>query len=188
MSRRSKIFLIVVLAIILILALVLIIFERGRAPTGTGTETTPTGTTSRPPPLPGLPTPTVIEPPPPGPVEQNPEAIAMDFTERYGSYSNQGDYQNLRDLFPQMTTGLRARTESFIASNPLGTGDYSGVTTRALSLEVLSRTDTNATMTVSTQRQEATETNQAARIYYQTARLTLVKSGLKWLVDSFEWQ
>ncbi len=189
MSRRTKIFLTVILALILVLALILLILEQQSPQTpSTGTNTGSSSSVSRPPPLPGIPTPTNIEPPPSGPIEQNPATIAADFTERYGSYSNEGNYQNLRDLYSQMTTNMQARTETFITSNPLPAGDYFGVTTRAVRTDVVSKTDTEAVISVGTQRQESTSANPSSRIYYQTAELVLVKSGLKWLVDSFEWQ
>ena len=38
------------------------------------------------------------------------------FAERYGSYSNQGDFQNLRDLLPVMTSKYRTQTEASLAT------------------------------------------------------------------------
>src|SRR5690349_18870190 len=51
------------------------------------------------------------------------------FAERYGSYSNQGDYQNLRDLLPVMTVSYRQSTEAFLETAPSAPpAQYEGVT------------------------------------------------------------
>ncbi|MBI4280619.1 hypothetical protein HY628_00300 [Candidatus Uhrbacteria bacterium] len=186
MSRRSKFIIMAIVVLILLIAFLLIMLNRA------GRRAAPSPSAPQdftlPPPIPPLPTPAVIEPPPPGPQEQNPTVIAADFTERYGSYSNEGNYQNLRDLFPQMTNKLRAETEAFIAGNPLPSVSYQGTTTKVLRAELVAKTDTEARARLETQRFESTATETPARTFYQSAKLRLVKDDRRWLVDEFSWE
>lgn len=187
MTRKTKILLISAAVLIILLILLLLLLRR--APKSVGPLTNQnTAPYTLPPSLPPLAPPAVIEPPPTGPVEQDPIVVARDFAERYGSYSNENNYQNLRDLFPQMTSAMQSHMESFMASNPPPSGAYSGVTTKAVSTSIIERTETSVRLTISTQRIEATETNSRARVYYQTAEISLTKNGLKWLVDEFIWK
>lgn len=190
MTRRNKIILLTLLVVILIALIVLVtwIVRRDATPRSArrGTESTQNGINA--PQVPTAAVPAVIEPRPTGPVEQNPRVVAMDFSERYGSYSSQGDYQNLRDLLPQMTVRMQRATEALITSTPLDTSSYSGFTTRALRADVVESDETNMTFSVETQRTETSTAYPEGRTFYQTAELTLVKSDLKWLVDSFTWK
>lgn len=190
MSRRNKIILLTVLVIILITLLVLVVLvirrDANPRPTQRGSETTERVATT--PLVPTATVPSTIEPRPAGPVHQNARVVALDFTERYGSYSSQGDYQNIRDLFPQMTSRMRTRAAAVIASTPLDDSIYSGFTTRALRADTLDSSDTNITFSVEAQRTETSAADPQGRAFYQTAELTLTKSDLKWLVDSFTWK
>lgn len=188
MTRRNKILLLTILVIILIALIVLVVWiiRRDALPRSTRRAATTTERTA--PPIPTATVPTVIEPAPTGPIEQNPRVVALDFTERYGSYSSQGNYQNIRDLFPQMTAAMRVRAKATIAATPLDDSTYNGFTTQAIRAEVTDSSDSRMTFTVETQRTETSVQYPEGRTFYQTAVLALVKSDLKWLVDSFEWK
>lgn len=188
MTHRNKIILLTIMVVILIVLvwLVVWIISRDAAPRTTrrGDKTTQNATK----PVPTAAVPTTIEPPPAGPVEQNPRVVAMDFSERYGSYSSQGDYANLRDLFGQMTARMQASAEATMLSTPLNASTYAGFITRALRAEVMESNETSQTFSVEAQRTETSSEYPQGRTFYQTAELTLVKSDLKWLVDAFTWK
>lgn len=191
MTRKTKILFGSIIGLIVIIAIVLILinFVAPFKPKPVGpTNTVITNEDLASTPLTPLTTPTNIEPPPPGPQEQNPQIVASDFAERYGSYSNQNNYQNLRDLYPQMTTAMHANTDAYIAANPTSAGDYQGTSTKTLRVEVLNQGDTTFRVKIYTQRTESTATNSQSLVYYQNAEATLIKSNLLWLVDSFVWQ
>jgi len=133
-------------------------------------------------------TPVTLEAPPTEPQAQKPEVIAALFAERYGSYSNESNYQNLRDLFPQMTARERTELQSFMNTHPFQVAAYTGTTTKVVRTEKRTSNTDHASLTVFTQRIEATQANPRARIYYQTADVELVKDGLSWLVDRFIWK
>jgi hypothetical protein len=116
--------------------------------------------------------------------------LAMAFTERYGSYSNQSDFENLLDLTALMSKAMADRTESFVEgarANQDSTG-YSGTTTRALSVKIDSYHEDagDATLTVSAQRRSASDTAED-RIYYQSITIEFIKIGESWKADSAIW-
>lgn len=187
MTQKSKISLIAIIVLILIIFIAFLWSQKKKvaspAPQGTVPAASTPGTGLQP-----LSPPLTIEPPPTEPQPQKPEVIATLFAERYGSYSNQAAYQNLRDLMPQMTTRERAEIENYITAHPIPAASYLGTTTKVVRTEITAQTPDHVSLTVFTQRIDATSNDPQSRIYYQTAQVELVKSGLTWLVDKFVWK
>ncbi|MDD4607447.1 MAG: hypothetical protein PHS07_03950 [Patescibacteria group bacterium] len=116
--------------------------------------------------------------------------FSRSFSERFGTYSNQGDYGNLEDLMPLMSDQMQTWAENYIIqqrAKNLDTSVYSGITTKALTAQILSQSEISAQVKVSTQRIEKNITDEQ-KIYYQDLILDLVKLNNTWLVDSAEWQ
>jgi hypothetical protein len=118
--------------------------------------------------------------------------LASSFAERYGSFSNLGDFENLTDLKVFMSASFAASTDAFVArerAKPTPS-EYRGFTTRALSTEVVSLDDSagTAVITVKTQRQEFTDPTAPGTVSYQDIRLGFIKEGGTWKVDSATWQ
>lgn len=118
--------------------------------------------------------------------ETTASTIARVFVERFGSFSNQADYENIVSVKSIATNSLQSQLES-IMSKEQDTDVYYGISTRVLSINEVSTTDTEEILEVMTQREESIESPANATIRYQTIKLTLVKVGSSWLVDSFEW-
>lgn len=120
------------------------------------------------------------------------ETAARSYIERYGTYSNQSDFENIEDLYEFMTDRLQNREQEYVenarAENTSRSGGYFGITTRIVSLSVLDRTDTRASIRASTQRYEVGGDLAAPRTYYQDIELELLKSGESWKVDRAEWK
>ena len=114
--------------------------------------------------------------------------IAKMFTERYGSYSNEANFENLRDVLPLMTDAFATRTNDFIASAKSPDVFY-GVSSRVVTVKVEHMDDETGTATilVNTQREEAQGSTQQTAVSYQEIRLELVKEGGIWKVDSAIW-
>jgi len=125
-------------------------------------------------------------------VEAALETIAITFTERYGSYSNQENFVNVTELKEYMTLRMQSVVQQ--AANQLAlelAGDqYYGITTRAVSSQVTSYDQDlgRAEVLVSTQRQESRGTTNNPRVIYQQATVRLQDTGSGWRVDDFEWQ
>lgn len=126
----------------------------------------------------------------PLPDENRVLALARSFTERYGSFSNQNEFENLERLFIYMTPKLQQATQEFIdqQSSQQATNDpYYGVTTDVVTITFDKFEEDKAVTFVATRRRESRE-GEAAVVYSQTARVVMVKQDGEWLVDKFEWQ
>jgi len=116
------------------------------------------------------------------------QQMAELFAERYGSYSNQGDYQNLRDLLPVMTDRYRASTEAFLETTETAPGQpYEGVTSVKISTDVRSIDEDSAVIAVTLQQERASGAA-APTIGYRTLRMELMLVGAEWRVDAAQWE
>lgn len=118
--------------------------------------------------------------------------VARTFAEMYGSFSTEGNYQNIVDAEFFMTTAFKARSDIFVAdarSKP-PSASFAGTTTRALFEPKVDRLDAaagTASVTVKTQRRETGSTAGSDKVYYQDLKLEFLKSGDTWKVDSATW-
>lgn len=126
--------------------------------------------------------------------EQNRELearrLANIFIERYGSFSNQGNYENVTDLYPLMTAPMRREADAYVRELKEARSDtsvYYGITTKSLSSSVILSGANRAAVAVTTQRQESAGAGGETRIIYQDATLNLIKIGPDWKVDNVKW-
>ncbi|MFA5854661.1 MAG: hypothetical protein WC866_06340 [Patescibacteria group bacterium] len=111
------------------------------------------------------------------------------FAERYGSYSNQGDFQNLRDLLPVMTAKYRLQTEtSLAAAKPQQGQTFEGVTSVKISSEVRTYNEAGGTAVVAVTLQQEKVSGTSTVVGYRTLRMELKKVGEDWRVDSSRWE
>lgn len=119
------------------------------------------------------------------------EAIARSFAERFGSFSNQSNFENITDLRPFMTDKMRDWAENYIAqiqAKRIDMVSYTGTTTRALSSKIIAQNKNSATVSVMTTRRESTTSPSSDKIYQQNLELRLVRENGIWKVDQAEWQ
>lgn len=117
--------------------------------------------------------------------------FAASFAERFGSYSNQGNFENIDELKIQMTDAVQRWADGYKQQlrQQHGFDSYYGVETKALSTTVTAQDadGMSATVIVKTQRQEFTGTD-AARVFYQDMRLELATQAGEWRVSGVYWQ
>jgi len=189
MSRRNKIIIAIIIVLLVLLAILLFWYRFLRDPVVPGavviTEQPAVEETTLPEPDIGTP-PTI---PSRTTQEVSVETLAMTFTERYGSYSNEAEFQNLLDLEPVVTARFMAEINSLIATIEVE-DFYHAYTTRVISMTIVSLDETAgiATLSVTTQREEAIGSPQNAEVRYETLVLDMVKQGGVWLVDDATWQ
>ena len=198
MSRKIKLIIIIVLTI-LIIALLAFRFLRGRgqAPVaaspvvGSPQSNNLTPEQARPA---GQPVPVSVTAPP---VDADPrlsiQRQAASFTERFGSYSNEGNFENITDLEAFMSKSMVGWAKQYVRNartNAKSDAAYIGTTTRALTTQLLAYDATNgsATVLVKTQRREVAGQNSVERVYYQDMTVVFLNEGSAWKVDSATWQ
>lgn len=108
---------------------------------------------------------------------------ARNFAERYGSYSNQNPYDNIKQLFPLMTEHLR---QALSAGTTKPSDRYQGVESRVVSVKTSKQSATTSTIVLTLQRSER-DASLKTTTYFQQLELQLIKSADQWLVDSADW-
>jgi hypothetical protein len=113
------------------------------------------------------------------------ERFARVFTEIYGSFSSDNNYQNILDVRSLATEQLWAKIKPPAAAKPPSTS-FVGVTTNVVVTKLITWNETSATIEVEALR---TETKAGkTTTFNQKATVGLVKQGSFWLVDSFLWK
>lgn len=82
--------------------------------------------------------------------------MAIFFSQKYGSFSNQANYDNLEDINDIITADMRTWLDEQRGNDVVEAGVYYGVDSRAVSVKVLNldNTDGNATILVDLLRQD----------------------------------
>ncbi|TAK05334.1 hypothetical protein EPO33_05210 [Patescibacteria group bacterium] len=124
-------------------------------------------------------------------LEQQLKTSGAQFAERFGTYSNQGDFQNLIDLFPLMTERMQQQTQRTIDAASAATSTpstYVGVTTRPVTTTVVSVDETGGRATIRVSAQRATQTGDAQPVTrYETLTIEFRNQQNVWKVDSARW-
>jgi len=113
-------------------------------------------------------------------------SVSFSFAARYGSYSNDTRWQNIKDVYQSLSPAMQSTMDSLIASSVSQAGYYS-VSTRPLFLSINSQSDALAQVTVKTQKQENFSINAQEVISYQDLNIGLIKIGNEWKINSAQW-
>jgi len=119
--------------------------------------------------------------------------IASAFAERFGSYSNQSDYGNVRDLKLFMSSKMQVWADNYISQAQAGnqqTSIYYGITTKAIAAEVkqFDNESGQAEILIKSQRREATGVTINAITFYQDIIIKFIREKNVWKVNSVYWQ
>lgn len=192
MNNRRKI-LITVLVVIIVIALALFIwwqFFRQEPVTNNVTVTPPTNNTN---------VVVVNAVANTAPVNQNTNTVSEElklirlanlFTERFGSFSSESDYQNIVDLKSYMTRVMQAWADNYVKqlrAQPQ-IGSFNSVVTKVLSTKILSQVSIKAEVQVTAQRREKNPDINVDQTYVQSINLEFVKEDDTWLVEKAAWQ
>ena len=127
-------------------------------------------------------------------IDQNDLArMAAAFAERFGSFSNQSDYGNVRDLQIFETAGMQAWSQNYISeakAKKADTANYYGIITKSIVSQVkqFDSSAGQAEILVKTQRRESTGSSASSPAYYQDIIIKYKFDGGVWKVDSADWQ
>lgn len=160
--------------------------------TTTGTQTSPNAPVRGSEIIGGEPAGTPAKPPPAATERERDEAAirlaATTFAERYGSYSSESSYANVRDVYPLVTARFRSVLETRATSSGAATSTpaYRGVTTVVLRVTIPTYNPGGATISsVATQRD--TVTGSDSKVTYETLTLTLKRESNQWKIDDAAW-
>lgn len=121
-------------------------------------------------------------------------SIAKLAAERFGSYSSDThNFANLRDTRYLMTDKMKQWTDDFISNLLIDNSlpqEYYGVTTKALSVNIISHNKKqDAEVVVSCQKIETKGSdNPISATEYEDLRIKMLFIGEKWLIDELRWE
>ncbi len=114
------------------------------------------------------------------------QQLAKVFVERYGTYSTDNNFQNIKDAQTLVTQSLWLKISAPITSKTTtSAGNFIGMTTKVISMDLTGWSDTKATVELKTTRTE--EKNGVVTTRYQNATVDMVKVNASWLVDKLVW-
>lgn len=119
--------------------------------------------------------------------------ISASFVERYGSYSNQSGYKNIKELNVFMSKSMQAWASNYIEqtlSSNSDTSVYYGITTKAVVVETVEFSDelSSASFIVYAQRVETFGSNSSQRSFQQKATVDMIKEDGAWKVNRVVWE
>lgn len=118
--------------------------------------------------------------------------LASSFAERFGSYSNHSQYDNLKDLKLFMSEDMNSWAENYIDEQLQKdySGEYYGISTKAVSSKIdnFDKSEGEAKVTVQTQRIESEGGKDKEKVIYQDIVIDFIKEGGKWKVDEAKWK
>ncbi|MBU1149002.1 hypothetical protein KKI23_02825 [Patescibacteria group bacterium] len=119
--------------------------------------------------------------------------IAVNFTEVWGSFSNQSNFENIDDLKVFMTTDMQDWADDYVenarANRPTD-AIYYGISSKAITTELaeLNETKGTAEFIITCQRKESTGSVTNSQIFYQDNIIKMEKMNDVWLVAGSFWQ
>lgn len=119
--------------------------------------------------------------------------MASAFSERFGSFSNQSDYGNIRDLQIFMTPKMKDWSQNYIneaRGRKTDASIYYGIVTKAVSSDAaLYDPDLGqAEILVKTQRRESSGVSANSSTFYQDLLIKYTRDKGVWRVDGAYWQ
>ena len=192
LSLRTRIFIIISLAVLAILGISLLLIISGNKNKTANQTLTPQTVSEQngssdigPSAGAQAPTGLPIKPQTSDEAEQNlAKQLAKIFVERYGSYSTDNNFQNLKEVESLVTDSFWSNISSKI-TNPTKQ-EFTGVTTKVVAMKIPQSGKTEAVVELQTKRTE--EKNGNISNSYQIVTVDMVKSGDSWLVSDAVWK
>ncbi len=110
--------------------------------------------------------------------------IAKIFSERYGTFSTDGNFENIREVQPMVTADMWKKISGPLTGKPKP-GVFSSATTQVVSTEMASWSETAAQVTIRVLKEENKDGIVKNSQVFGT--VDLVKQGDNWLVNKFNW-
>lgn len=107
------------------------------------------------------------------------------FIERYGTYSSDSNYANIREVKTIVTQRLWDEISQILDTTP--PDEFMGVTTNAISSKIVEFDDDSVLLKLST-RKIVTNSDNSTESKIVDANVWLSKSGENWLVEKIEWK
>ncbi len=117
---------------------------------------------------------------------------AQRFSERFGTYTNQDNFQNFQNLKIYATANMQVWMDGFVQQQQKKFKDqnvaFYGVTTKALTAKVLSARPDTIQILVNTERSEITDQTETPKVSYQNIIVEMKQQDNDWKVNFAQFQ
>lgn len=119
---------------------------------------------------------------------------SLSFAERFGTYSNQSNFHNIKDLNIFMSKNMQVWAENYIfekIKEEMNREIYYGISTKSTEAEILhiSEEEDSASILVKTRRREFVESKEnPSDVFEQSIVINYTKENDIWKIDSATWQ
>lgn len=117
--------------------------------------------------------------------------IALSFAERFGTFTNQSNYQSFNDLKPVLTAATQVWLQNSYLPMLMKEHDPRGffyrIVTDARTAEILEQTATSVKVKIAAQREE-TKGDAAPQSFIQNLVIDLVLENNNWLINGVYWE
>ncbi|MFH1781193.1 MAG: hypothetical protein ABH835_01085 [Patescibacteria group bacterium] len=120
------------------------------------------------------------------------QSFARSFTERFGSFSNQNDFENILDVKIYMTKDMKKWADEYVEKEKKDKPKevtYYGITTKVINVDLVNIDEKKgqADMKITTQRKETKGDPSVTETEEQEAQAVFVEEDGTWKVDKFIW-
>jgi hypothetical protein len=114
------------------------------------------------------------------------------FTERFGTYTNQDNYQNFQNLKVYATTEMQTWLSTFARQQQSDLSSQSiafyGITTKTLTAKILNARPDTLQILINTKRDEVTDQSDSSKVFYQNMLIEMRRVDDDWKVNSAQFQ
>ena len=132
--------------------------------------------------------------PPPTEIEKQASSVknvALAFAERFGTFTNESNYQSFNDLMPVLTATAQSWLKNTYVPSLVKEHDPRGffyrIITDARTADILEQKDNSVKIKIATQREE-TKGDAEAQSFIQNIVLDLVNENNNWLINGVYWE
>lgn len=120
--------------------------------------------------------------------DQEVKKLALNFAARFGTFSNQNDYQNLLAMSDYYTSNMSEWINNTAKKEQDNNEPYYSVKTQAVSTELVEISEQSAKVVVQTIRHETRGLPAVERQYNQKIEIQFSKENNTWKINSAYWQ
>jgi hypothetical protein len=118
------------------------------------------------------------------------QLLARNFLEDYGTFSTNGGYDHIKELYKKMTPSMQKFVQEWIESNPAAkrSPTYYGISTEIANITILSKNSEKAQIIADTMRTETDVPEYYNRRFKQEAEIDALKIDGEWKLDRVFWK
>jgi hypothetical protein len=116
--------------------------------------------------------------------------LARNFLEDFGTFSTNGGYDHIKELYKKITPSMREFVDKWIDGNPAAqrSPTYYGISTEIANVTILSKNSEKTQIIADTMRTETDVPEYYNRRFKQEAEIDAIKIDGEWKINGVFWR